>query len=372
MRPIQWHLKNNWRVPESLEKVIPVPKSLHPHLRWWLEESNVLRGQPLHPLKHALQIFTDASKEGWGAHLDEHTARGTWSLPESKLHINQLELKAVFLALKEFRTLVSNKTVLIATDNTTVVAYINKEGGDEIGLPVCPTVENTVLVYQAASNTQGMSHPRPAERDSRQAIQAWPYHSNRVVTSSRSVPSCMLKVASATKKKVDLFATRFNNKLPQFVSPVPDPQAWAVDALSLSWEDLDPYAFPPAAILGKVVEKLQDYPCNRIILIAPGWPNMPWFWDLVAMSSQIPLCLPSIPNLVSQPFKQVLHRNLSNLNLHAWLLEPQQSRSKASLRQWQHELRLLKEDQPDLSMRQSGPFLQSGASVIRWTSGYHL
>ena len=30
MRPIQWHLKNNWRVPESLEKVIQVPRSLHP------------------------------------------------------------------------------------------------------------------------------------------------------------------------------------------------------------------------------------------------------------------------------------------------------------------------------------------------------
>ena len=97
---------------------------------------------------------------------------------------------------------------------------------------------------------------------------------------------------------------------------------------------------------------------------------MPWFWDLVAMSSQIPLCLPNLPNLVSQPFNQTLHRNLSNLNLHAWLLEPQQSRSRASLRQWQHELRLLKEDQPDLSMRQSGPFLQSGASVIGWTSGH--
>ena len=90
MRPIQWHLKNNWRVPESLEKVISVPRSLHPHLRWWLEESNVLPGQPLHPLKHALQIFTDAPKEGWGAHLNERTSRGTWSLPESKLHINHL------------------------------------------------------------------------------------------------------------------------------------------------------------------------------------------------------------------------------------------------------------------------------------------
>ena len=75
MRPIQWHLKNNWRVPESLEKVIPVPKSLHPHLKWRLEESNVSQGQPLHPLKHALQLFTDASKEGWGAHLNDHTTR---------------------------------------------------------------------------------------------------------------------------------------------------------------------------------------------------------------------------------------------------------------------------------------------------------
>ena len=94
MRPIQWHLKQQWRIPESLEKVIPIPRSLYPHLQWWLQEDNVLTGQPLHPIKHALQIFTDASKEGWGAHLNEFTARGTWSLSESKSHINYLELKA--------------------------------------------------------------------------------------------------------------------------------------------------------------------------------------------------------------------------------------------------------------------------------------
>ena len=133
MRPIQWHLKNNWRIPESLEKIIPIPRSMHPHLQWWLEESNVLQGQPLHPIKHALQIFTYASKEGWGTRLNEHTTRGTWSLPESKLHINYLELKAVFLALKEFQDLCSDKIVLVASDNTTVVSYINKEGGMKSG-----------------------------------------------------------------------------------------------------------------------------------------------------------------------------------------------------------------------------------------------
>ena len=87
--------------------------------------------------------------------------------------------------------------------------------------------------------------------------------------------------------------------LPLFLSPVPDPLTTAVDVLSLPWEDLDAYAFPPPAILGKVVEKLQDCPCKRIILIAPGWLNMPWFWDLVAMSSQIPLSMPSLPNLLN-------------------------------------------------------------------------
>ena len=33
----------NWRVPESLEKVILIPKFLYLHLKWWLEESNASR-----------------------------------------------------------------------------------------------------------------------------------------------------------------------------------------------------------------------------------------------------------------------------------------------------------------------------------------
>ena len=36
--------QNNWKVPESLEKVISIPRYLHPHLQWWLEEDNVLTG----------------------------------------------------------------------------------------------------------------------------------------------------------------------------------------------------------------------------------------------------------------------------------------------------------------------------------------
>ena len=109
--------------------------------------------------------------------------------------------------------------------------------------------------------------------------------------------------------QVDLFATRYNHKLPKFVSPVPDPQAWKVDALSLSWESLDAYAFPPVSLMGKVVSKILDQGVRRLVLIAPGWPNMPWFWDLVNMSVQVPLSLPQVENLLTQPFNQCPQRS---------------------------------------------------------------
>ena len=192
-------------------------------------------------------------------------------------------------------------------------AYINKEG-DEVGFTLCPSVENPDLVFLETGDIQSPTHSRPAECGSRQTFQTRPDHPNRVVSPSRSLPSSRQQVASTSDR---LFAMRFNNKLPLFVSAMPDPLACTVYALSLPWEDLDAYAFPPPAILDKVVEKLQDCPCKSIILIAPRWPNMPWLWDLVAMSSQIPLCLPNLPNLLTLPFNQIPHRNLTNLNLHA-------------------------------------------------------
>ena len=56
-------------------------------------------------------------------------SKGLWSDREKRLHINVLELKAVSLALRDFKDQCQNQTVLVATDNSTVVAYINKQGG---------------------------------------------------------------------------------------------------------------------------------------------------------------------------------------------------------------------------------------------------
>ena len=189
---------------------IPIPKSLHPHLKWWLEESNVLRSQPLHTLKHALQLFTDASKEGWGAHLNEHTARGDWSLPESKLHINFLELKAVFLALRRFQNLCQNNVVLIATDN----GGLCKQGRrHEIRTSVCPSLEDYDLVYQKSGHPQSSPHPRSPECGSRQAFQVGPNHSNRMVSPPTNFSDNLQQVAPTPDRSVC-------NKIQQQTIPV--------------------------------------------------------------------------------------------------------------------------------------------------------
>ena len=154
--------------------------------------------------------------------------------------------------------------------------------GDEVGLPMCPTVENPVLVHQETCNSQGTSHPRPAERDSRQAIQTWPDHSDRVVPSPRGVSSHMLPVAPTSSR---LVCHQIQQQTPTVCVTGSRPPG--LGSGCLSWENLDPYAFPTAAILGKVMEKLQDYPCSRIILIAPGWPNKPWLCQLTCQSADI-------------------------------------------------------------------------------------
>jgi len=49
--------------------------------------------------------------------------------------------------------------------------------------------------------------------------------------------------------ELDLFTTRHNNKLVEFVSPVPDPLVIAVDALSIPWDGHWVYAYPPTALM---------------------------------------------------------------------------------------------------------------------------
>ena len=112
------------------------------------------------------------------------------------------------------------------------------------------------------------------------------------------------------KPNVDLFATRLNNRLPMWISPMADPQALGIDAMSMSWKVMFTYAFPPFVLLGRVVEKVvKDHPCE-IILITPKWPNKFLYARILEQLVDFPLVLPQREDLLYQPHNHQRHQSL--------------------------------------------------------------
>ena len=95
-------------------------------------------------------IFTDASMQGWGAHMGDSQISGNWTCTDRKLHINCLELKAVVSALQHWAPVLQGHQVMIAMDNLTVVSYINKQLGTHSPTLLRLTVD--LLLWLEAQN----------------------------------------------------------------------------------------------------------------------------------------------------------------------------------------------------------------------------
>ncbi|XP_029968087.1 uncharacterized protein LOC115403361 [Salarias fasciatus] len=98
-------------------------------LRRWRHPAFLVTGVPMGPVLSRKVITTDASMSGWGGICEDRYVRGVWSEDLQRAHINYLELLAVFLTLRRFLPLLRGHHVLVRTDNTTTVAYINRHGG---------------------------------------------------------------------------------------------------------------------------------------------------------------------------------------------------------------------------------------------------
>ena len=164
MRSLQFNLKEHWRFPQLMESLLPWTETISAHLEWWQNPTNVMRGADLHPKDHSIQLFTDASTEGWGAHLEQASTKGLWSDREKRVHINVLELKVVSLALQRFKDQCQNQTVLVDMDNSTVVAYINKQGGTH-SVEMCALLMDHELVPSFLDNLISQTHSRVSECD---------------------------------------------------------------------------------------------------------------------------------------------------------------------------------------------------------------
>ncbi|KAI2653070.1 Transposon Ty3-I Gag-Pol polyprotein [Labeo rohita] len=308
MRPLQLWLKS--RVPSNAWKNghlrVLVTRECMQMLAPWFNTRMFEQGVSMGRVVSKKIVTTDASLMGWGALCKGRPAYGTWTRAQVKWHINCLELKAVFLALQGFLPLIKDRHVLVRTDNTTVVSYINHQGGirsrslqrlaERFLLWADRNFLSIRAVHVPGSQTCGvdmLSRGGPVHGQ-------WRLH-----------PQTIQMIWSLFgEAEIDLFASEENAHCQLFFSLTNAPLQG--DALSSRWPKKRKYAFPPVKIMPLMLQKIREEK-GTVLLVAPSWPNQLWFPELAP-----PWPIPLRRDLLSQVKRSVWHPRPELWNLHVW------------------------------------------------------
>ena len=266
---------------------------------WWLRvlsdnnQSNQIRTE-----SYTSEIFSDASLTGWGASCGNQRARGWWSAEEKSMHINALEIKAAFYGIQCFASEKQDCEILLRIDNTTAIAYVNRFGSVQHTL-LSSLARNmwqwcekrNIFVFASyiasAENIHADAESRRSDADTEWSLSDEAFGE----VSRRWGPF-----------DVDLFATALNTKCPVYVSWLPDPGSWMVDAFTLSWSDLNFYCFPPFILIPRILRKIIDDRAEGVIIV-PWWPSQPWFPLFKQLIVSSPIIFSPSHDLLSAPLR---------------------------------------------------------------------
>ena len=282
------------------------------------------------PSSSGHQLLLGRFRRGLGSPSRQHHASGLWPPHQKALSINMRELLAVQLGLQAFEHLIVGMSVALFCDNTTTVAYLRRSGGT-FSSTLNSTAREVLLWAESrcirllpqfimgSSNVTADALSRP-----NQVIGSeWTLHQEVVDQLVHRWPAM-----------IDLFATSLTARLPVYFSPASDPRAAGTDALFQPWDYLQAYAFPPIAIIRRVLLKLRSSKNCELTLIAPFWPQRDWFPDLLELLSDVPITLSDRRDLLRQPHFHRFHQNLPMLRLTAWRLSSGSPSKPVSLLRW--------------------------------------
>ena len=235
-RPNKRHAE---RVPRGLD-IETLPLHVHPHA----------------PPLPTMELMTDASTKGWCGVLLPHRTRELWPDYLSKRHINWLELKAVHLSLLHYQHILQGQTLLLWTDSSTALWCLRNQGSRTTDLMILTReileLCDSLDIYLIPRHLQGVLNVL-ADAGSRP---------HAIVTEWMLDRTSFERIANLPSiyPQVDLFATRDNRQLENFVSPCPDPDAVGKDAFLLDWNRWESiYLFPPRPVLARCLAKLASF-----------------------------------------------------------------------------------------------------------------
>ncbi len=290
MRPLQRWLHDRvprWAWRHGRYRVSGTPSRCHTFSPW-SDLAFLQAGVPLAQVSRHVVVSTDASTTGWGAMCNGHAAAGLWTGPQLQWHINFLKLLAVWLAPRHFKTLLHKRHVLVRTDNTVTVAYINHQA------PVAcrNSPPSSPLESEASEVALRRLCTRQAQSCSRRALTS-AHPSGRMATHT---------------SHCQLFYSLSEGTL-------------GTDALAHSWpRGLRKYAFFPVSFLAQTLCKVREDE-EQVLLVAPYWPNRTWFPELMLLATATPWQIPLRRVLLSQRGGTHWHPHPDLWNLHVWFLD---------------------------------------------------
>ena len=257
-------------------------------IRWWQDNVAHICRHVIVP-KPSHFIESDSSDFAWGGCVNGISkARGPWSSEESLMHINVKELTASFFMLKTYCSDMNSTHIRLKMDNTTAVACVNRKASTK---PELMRVTREMWLWAL-------------DRDITISAEYLPGRFNQVADDeSRMVDNVdtewMIKshifrdfCALLGRPDIDLFASRLNAQLENYVSYRPDPDARAVDSFMLDWTCFDmPYLFPPFSVIARVLSKVRREGVTAVMVL-PIWPTQSWWPAALAMAVAQPYILP--------------------------------------------------------------------------------
>ena len=218
--------------------------------------------------------------------------------------------------------------------------------------PLCRSLENSQLVPGTQHRYQSSSHSRQIQHSCRLPIKTRQTYQDRMGSGSNS---SKFSIPDAQFPKCGPVCDTIQSQTPIICLSSTRQQSTSYRCLSIDWNHLHAYAFPPFILIPAVLEKIRQHQC-RIVLIAPFWPQQQWFSELLLLLVSAPIRLPLIPRLLTQSKGRFVHQNLPLLNLHAWELSNNQSIRDKNFRKMLQILSLDQEEQlHKKSTMQNGP-----------------
>ncbi|CAH1242857.1 TNKS2 [Branchiostoma lanceolatum] len=302
--------RGNW------EFLVPLTEAARADLRWWRDQLSNHNSRPILLPTADMVVETDASKIGWGGFCNGVHTGGRWSAEERTAHINVLELQAASLAVRGFCRELQSGHIRVRSDNSTVVAYLNHLGGTRSLELLSVTLD--LWEWCTDRNLSISAEHIPGRDNVRADFSSRHFSVATEWTLDRHTFLSLQATFPLLSKGVDLFASRTNHQLPQFVSWHPEPEAIGTDAFTLRWNEWGmAYAFPPFILIARTLRKVQQDRA-QVLLIAPVWDTAIWYPVLLEMLVGEPVLLPRHEHLLTQPESHRPHPEGKKLLLAAW------------------------------------------------------